>query len=151
MAEIEDAGLSRTSRPTSKSMTMSQLREMLRGAHSDTKLSLAVVLGLLDCVEPEVSAETDTSWQETNPDFTPAEFGKIMHRSSVTVAQWCAGGQVPGAYKLQGRAWRIPRASVQRFRDLQALPRPKIALSSLVLHRGRRGVCLPSSPKGRSV
>jgi hypothetical protein len=150
VVEIEDAGYVRPLL-SGKSMTMSQLRELLRGAPSEAKLSPAVILGLLDCVDPEASAETIDSWQEANSDLTPAEFGKIMRRSSVTVAQWCAGGAVPGAYKLQGRAWRIPRASVQRFRNQQSIPKPKPTLSPLMLHPPRQPLVNPVFTRGRSI
>jgi hypothetical protein len=50
-------------------------------------------------------------------DLTLAEVASLTHRSESTVRGWLNGGYVPGAYKLRGRAWRVPRASLEALRE----------------------------------
>jgi len=48
-------------------------------------------------------------------DFTVAELAARFHRSASTVRDWCEHGRFEGAYKLNGRDWRIPQATVDTF------------------------------------
>ena len=48
-------------------------------------------------------------------DFTVAELATRFHRSASTVRDWCERGRFQGAYKLNGRDWRIPHAGVDAF------------------------------------
>lgn len=48
-------------------------------------------------------------------DLTIAEVAAFFHRSASTVRGWCEHGCFEGAYKLNGRDWRVPRASVETF------------------------------------
>ncbi len=48
-------------------------------------------------------------------DFTVAELAARFHRSQSTVRDWCEHGRFAGAYKLNGRDWRIPQAGVDGF------------------------------------
>lgn len=45
-------------------------------------------------------------------DLTAGEVAGLLSRKEVTVRGWCAAGLLPGAYRLLGREWRIPRASL---------------------------------------
>lgn len=49
------------------------------------------------------------------PDFTVAELAGRFHRSPSTIRDWCEHGRFEGAYKLNGRDWRIPQAAVDTF------------------------------------
>ena len=51
--------------------------------------------------------------------LTLEEAGEIVGRSPSTIRTWANGGQLNGAFKLQGRSWRIPEATVQRFIERQ--------------------------------
>jgi len=55
-------------------------------------------------------------------DLTIGEVARLMHRSESTVRGWLNGGHVPGAYKLRGRAWRVPRAALSALRTSAAPP-----------------------------
>lgn len=46
-------------------------------------------------------------------DLTVEEAGRLLHRAPSTMRTWCARGHIPGAYRLAGREWRIPRAALQ--------------------------------------
>lgn len=71
---------------------------------------------------------------EGTADYTIAEFAGLFNRSASTATQWCSAGLVPGAYKLQGRAWRVPRASVARFREAQRRPKTPSAVLLAAAH-----------------
>ena len=69
-------------------------------------------LGLLELAGVDAS-QAD---QEVTPvDFTVAELAARFHRSTSTVRDWCEHGRFGGAYKLNGRDWRIPQAAVDTF------------------------------------
>jgi len=48
-------------------------------------------------------------------DLTIAELAARFHRSPSTIRDWCEHGRLGGAYKLNGRDWRIPQAGVEAF------------------------------------
>jgi hypothetical protein len=48
-------------------------------------------------------------------DLTVAELAAWFHRSASTVRDWCEHGRFEGAYKLNGRDWRIPQTGVEAF------------------------------------
>jgi hypothetical protein len=47
----------------------------------------------------------------------------IVGRAPSTVRGWLGRGLIEGAYRLQQRDWRIPRAALRRFLDQQASER----------------------------
>ncbi len=51
----------------------------------------------------------------TPAEFTVAELSTRFHRSASTVRGWCERGRFEGAYKLNGRDWRIPKTAVDAF------------------------------------
>ena len=48
-------------------------------------------------------------------DLTLGRAGELLERSVSTVRTWCQLGKLRGAYRLEGREWRIPRASIRDF------------------------------------
>ena len=44
-----------------------------------------------------------------------AEAGRVVGRKASTIRNWCAAGELPGAYKLNGKEWRIPSEAVRAF------------------------------------
>ncbi len=63
-------------------------------------------------------------------DFTVAELAARFHRSASTVRDWCEHGRFEGAYKLNGRDWRIPQATVDTFLGEQRSKGPVAALGA---------------------
>ena len=55
-------------------------------------------------------------------DLTVKQLGAAFGKSASTARLWCERGQVPGAWKLNGREWRIPAASVELYRRAQGAP-----------------------------
>ncbi len=67
----------------------------------------------------------DQADEETMPvDFTVAQLAARFHRSASTIRDWCEHGRFEGAYKLNGRDWRIPQAGVSAFLAQQRGERP---------------------------
>jgi hypothetical protein len=48
-------------------------------------------------------------------DLTAGRIAELLGRDPMTVAAWCRAGLFEGAYKLRGREWRVPAASLQDF------------------------------------
>jgi excisionase family DNA binding protein len=93
-------------------------------------------LGLLELA----GAEGSQAAQEATPvDFTVAELAARFHRSRSTVRDWCEHGRFDGAYKLNRRDWRIPRAAVDAFLADQ---RGEKHMSQLGAWRAVRGAAL---------
>lgn len=53
------------------------------------------------------------------PDLTVAELAKRFQRAPSTVRAWLEGARLPGAYKLNGRDWRVPPEAIGAFRAAQ--------------------------------
>jgi excisionase family DNA binding protein len=49
------------------------------------------------------------------PELTVPELAGRFHRSPSTIRDWCEQGRFEGAFKLNGRDWRIPQAAVDAF------------------------------------
>lgn len=52
-------------------------------------------------------------------DLTADEVAALLHRKGSTVRAWCNAGSFPGAYQLNGKQWRIPRAAITAFQKQQ--------------------------------
>lgn len=52
---------------------------------------------------------------EVGDDFTVAQLAERLGRKPSTVRGWCDSGELPGAYRLNGREWRIPPAVIEAF------------------------------------
>ena len=52
-------------------------------------------------------------------DLTIAGLAQLFDKRPSTVRAWVERGDFPGAYKLNGREWRIPISAVEAFRDSQ--------------------------------
>jgi excisionase family DNA binding protein len=76
-------------------------------------------------------------------DATVAELAARFHRSPSTVRDWCERGRFEGAYKLNGRDWRIPPAALDAFLADQLGEKP---ISPLGAWRAVRGSGLLRRP-----
>ena len=52
-------------------------------------------------------------------DLTIGGLAQLFGKRPSTVRAWVERGDFPGAYKLNGREWRIPPSGVDAFRDSQ--------------------------------
>lgn len=61
-------------------------------------------------------------------DLTIRQVASLMGKKESTVRGWLNAGAMPGAYKLHGREWRIPREELRRFQERQRVgtgPEPR--------------------------
>lgn len=68
-----------------------------------------------------VGAPREAPTPELDVDLTVAGVAEKLGRRPSTVRAWCERGELPGAYKLRGREWRIPRSALEAFLDSQRL------------------------------
>jgi excisionase family DNA binding protein len=66
--------------------------------------------GQSDCEAPATQGVTD---------LTIAGLAQLFGKRPSTVRAWVERGDFPGAYKLNGREWRIPNSAVDAFKDRQ--------------------------------
>jgi hypothetical protein len=67
--------------------------------------------------------------------LTVAQIADRLRRSASTVRGWCEAGRFADAFKLNGRDWRVPVASLEVFLRGQ---RPERPTSSAALPQRRR-------------
>jgi hypothetical protein len=103
-------------------MTLPGLAALLADLPDGTLLPVGWLRAQL-ATEPAEGATAATG-DTPRPDLTPAQFGALLGRSASTARLWCEAGKVPGAWKLAGRSWRIPAASVDWFRESHGAPAP---------------------------
>jgi excisionase family DNA binding protein len=91
-----------------------RLRALVELLPDDVTITLSART-LLDWLSDEGS-EGRSMRSAVEADLTLAEVSSLTHRSESTVRGWLSSGHLPGAYKLRGRAWRVPRASLEALR-----------------------------------
>lgn len=99
---------------TSSACLQRRLKELVRVAPGDSTVPVSWIAELLDdcggTEEEYVPAQFD--------DLSVEEAAALVRRAPSTVRTWLTSGEgVPGAYKLKGREWRIPRAAFRRYLD----------------------------------
>ncbi len=93
-------------------MTAPGLRVWLEGlADAHATIPASEVLKRL----PEGADGPDRSGGDMTLDDVAAEVGRAVS----TIRTWCNGGRLQGAYRLNGRDWRVPRAALRAFLDGQ--------------------------------
>jgi hypothetical protein len=65
----------------------------------------------------ELAAMADGQADRTTAggDLRVTDLAARFHRSASTIRDWCEHARFEGAYKLNGRDWRIPHAAVDAF------------------------------------
>ncbi len=63
---------------------------------------------------------TPTPTGDSLADLTVEEAGDVLGRSPSTVRDYCRRDLLPGAYRQQGREWKIPRAAIRAFQRSEA-------------------------------
>jgi excisionase family DNA binding protein len=76
------------------------------------------------CNDPCDEREAPALTSAEEKDLTVADLAALFNRAPSTVRAWLEAGQFEGAYRLNGRAWRVPRSAVRKFRERQQLAHP---------------------------
>ena len=53
-------------------------------------------------------------------DYTTREAGQAFGKAPSTVRLWCERGELPGAYLVRGKEWRIPAAAIRAKQEREA-------------------------------
>lgn len=94
------------------------LRDLLVTLPPDAMLPVGWLLKRLDGAE--AGSSTSEAPEGTLIDLDCAEAGRLLGRTGTTIRGWCARGQLPGCYRLNGREWRIPRVALAALLQAQA-------------------------------
>ena len=65
------------------------------------------------------SQEAATPAPATPVDLSIRDLAQLFGKQSSTVRAWVERGDFPGAYKLNGKEWRVPLGAVEGFQNLQ--------------------------------
>jgi excisionase family DNA binding protein len=68
---------------------------------------------------PEIPGRFRGANEDVVVDLTVEQVAKKLNRSPSTVRNWLAAGDIPGAYRLKRREWRIPPSALEWFLDKQ--------------------------------
>ncbi len=92
-------------------MTLEALRSLHQAMPPGSSISLSreAVGGLLDGLSPPRGGAQDGS------DLSLEEVAERVGRAPSTVRGWCRCGSLVGAYRLNGRGWRIPLLALDDF------------------------------------
>ena len=78
---------------------------------------------------PPAAAEPDAA-PGTLVDLTIGDLAQLFGKRPSTVRAWVERGDFTGAYKLHGKEWRIPVASVASFQNRQGRAKSDSGLSA---------------------
>lgn len=97
-------------------MSLRDLRDTLTPLPLGALVPASWVLEQLD----EDVAQTPAATAGAMVDFTVPDIASRFHRAASTIRTWCENGQLPGAYRLNGREWRIPASAVHALQQAAA-------------------------------
>jgi hypothetical protein len=93
------------------SVLETRIRALVDSGDPDGTVTVRWLAGILDGTEPE-GGELE--------DLDVKEMAKLAKRARSTIRTWLGQGEgIPGAYRLRGREWRVPRLAFRRFLDSQ--------------------------------
>jgi hypothetical protein len=64
-------------------------------------------------------SDADSAAAPGATDLTIADLARLFGKRPSTVRAWVERGDFPGAYKLQGKEWRVPASSIDSFQHFQ--------------------------------
>lgn len=115
--------------------------ERLRGmvTHCPEGSSLLVSVETLSELLAEVEAEAAGHSEpeaSLSADLTVAEIARTLSRKPSTVRGWLEAGEIPSAYRMNGREWRVPRSAFAAFLERKRSAPERAAVRT---ERPRRG------------
>jgi len=96
---------------------MDKLRALVDAlpAGSSITLTRADLVNLLDPDDnPTLAADLD------GRDYSVLDLARLLGRGESTIRTWLGRGEIPGAYRIKGKEWRVPRAAWREFLDREA-------------------------------
>jgi predicted DNA-binding transcriptional regulator AlpA len=101
-----------------------RLRQLVESAPPDATVPVRWIGELLDQDEVTIESIRKNGSDPVMPDLSVDDIMTATSRERSTVIGWIHDGDFPGAYKLNGREWRIPRADWTAFLDRERQGRP---------------------------
>lgn len=102
-----------------------RLRLLVESAPPDATVPVRWIGELLDQDEATVEPAIRRNGSDpVMPDLSVEDIMKATSRERSTVIGWIHDGDFPGAYKLNGREWRIPPADWKAFLSRKREQRP---------------------------
>ena len=101
-----------------------QLESVVEGMPDDASVTLTVAW-----LRALLQEEADRAGEAPDGVLTLAEVGERVGRAEGTVRTWCNSGKLEGAFRLNGRDWRVPESSLRKYLDAQADQRPNEVVS----------------------
>ena len=95
-------------------MTIRERIQLIVGALSDATNVTLPVAELREWLS-EDGAYTTHDDGEAVTDLTCEDMAAKFGRTAACVRGWCRAGSIPGAYRLNGREWRVPTAGLRAF------------------------------------
>lgn len=108
------AVLSRTKRGVQVTVPLDALRALVAASPADAVLTVPRAW-LAELIAP---VSTDAA-PAGSVDYTVAQVAQRFNRGASTIRTWCETDALPGAYRLNGREWRIPPAAIEAMQDRQ--------------------------------
>ena len=71
-------------------------------------------------------------------DLSCADVAKMLSRTPGCIRGWCKSGEFARAYRLNGREWRIPRASLRAYLDAHGSKKSAQTAEPINLGRWRK-------------
>lgn len=102
------------------------LRQRLRSIIEHLPAGAAVTLPadtLRVWLDDEPSGAVSADSDRALVDLTVAAAAGMLGRGASTIRWWCASGLLAGAYRLNGREWRIPRDALRALATASRIPR----------------------------
>jgi excisionase family DNA binding protein len=94
------------------------LTALVKAAPSDATVPVRWIKELLAADDQTL----DSGRSDSDVDLTVKEVARRFGRGASTIRTWLARGELVGAYRLHGREWRVPLASIDRLQRAQAEP-----------------------------
>ena len=91
-----------------------QLQNIVDGMPPGSSVSLPV-----DWLRALLQEEADRAGEAPDGVLTLAEVGERVGRAEGTVRTWCNSGKLKGAFRLNGRDWRVPESALRNYLEAQ--------------------------------
>jgi excisionase family DNA binding protein len=96
-----------------------RLAALVDAAPPDATVPVRWLAELVDADVVDAAPGASGSPDAPAVDLTVVEVAEMFGRSTSTVRGWLASDALPGAYRLHGREWRVPRSAIEAMQAAQ--------------------------------